>query len=156
MGSLQQGPEGQSIGPFAHEGLAGFSATEERYTRRPVDAYLIHRFLLDSVPKFISSYHAANDGRFNLKHDDDKGDHILVDDDYNITGVIDWEWAYAASKAVAFNCPVFLLPGTDFFEGTLGLGEDELGLRKALDDHESLEWESWREYALHHDRDDDS
>lgn len=99
---------------------------EECYTRRPVDAYLIHRFLLDSVPKFISSYHAVNDGRFNLKHDDDKCDHILVDDDYNITGVIDWEWAYAASKAVAFNCPVFLLPGTDFFKGTLGLGEDEL------------------------------
>lgn len=26
-----------------------------------------------------------------IKHADDKGDQILVDDNYNITGIIDWD-----------------------------------------------------------------
>lgn len=31
----------------------------------------------------------VNSGPFFLAHTDDKGDHILVDDDFQITGIID-------------------------------------------------------------------
>lgn len=66
---------------------------EEAYTERPVDAYLIHRFLLDLIPIVAP----PSDGDvFYLKHADDKGDHILVDEEYNITGIVDWECAHTA------------------------------------------------------------
>lgn len=66
---------------------------EECFTSRTIDAYLIHRFLLDSVSKEILCP-SRDDGRFYLRHADSKEDHILVDDEYNITGVVDCEWAH--------------------------------------------------------------
>ena len=165
----------------------------ECYATRPIDAFLIHRFLLESAPRILS-YRAFDDGNFYLKHADDKGDHILVDDSHNITGIVDWEWAHTDSKSVAFNSPVMLLPVAEFYGGVNDLGEDEryfaqlledkgsrdlagivrrgrilhlfnfccgydladwngfLGLfqslRKALDSHDDLDWNAWREKAM--------
>ncbi|KAL7894929.1 hypothetical protein HDV63DRAFT_396552 [Trichoderma sp. SZMC 28014] len=67
---------------------------EEMYSQDAVDAYLIHRYLIDLVPRVY------------LQHTDDKGDHILMDEHFNITGIIDWEWAYTASPAHAFHSPI--------------------------------------------------
>jgi hypothetical protein len=54
--------------------------------------------------------------KFYLKHVDDKGDYILVDEYFNITGIIDWEWAHTASPAYAFNSPIGFLPVADFYD----------------------------------------
>lgn len=97
----------------------------ECYAEREIDAFLIHCFLLDSASNILL-YHGLDDGRFYLKHADDKGDRILVYDDYNITGIVDWEWAHTDSKSAAFNSPVLLLPVADLYDGTNHLGEDEL------------------------------
>ncbi|RAK94383.1 hypothetical protein BO79DRAFT_223456 [Aspergillus costaricaensis CBS 115574] len=96
----------------------------ERYSGHEIDAFLVHRFLLDCIPKIIV-HHTFDDGRFYLRHADDKGDHILVDGDYNITGIVDWEWAHTDSKTEAFKSPVMLLPVSDFYDGVNTLGEDE-------------------------------
>ncbi|PYH38142.1 uncharacterized protein BO87DRAFT_326429, partial [Aspergillus neoniger CBS 115656] len=96
----------------------------ERYAGREIDAFLVHRFLLDCIPKIIEHY-TYDDGRFYLRHADDKGDHILVDGDYNITGIVDWEWAYTDSKTEAFKSPVMLLPVSDFYDGVNTLGGNE-------------------------------
>lgn len=61
----------------------------ECYNSNAIDAYLIHRFILDHV---IQSVTEKEQGPFFLKHMDDKGDHILVDDKFRIVGIIDWEW----------------------------------------------------------------
>lgn len=98
---------------------------EECYSHRVIDAFLIHRFLLDSA-SMILSCHGPDDKRFYLKHADDKGDHIHVDEDYNITGIVDWEWVHTDSKSVAFNSPVMRLPVAGFYDGANQLGEDEL------------------------------
>ncbi|KUL84327.1 hypothetical protein ZTR_06280 [Talaromyces verruculosus] len=90
---------------------------EECFTPQAIDAYLIHRFLLDSVPKDILSH--RDDGRFYLRHADNKGDHIFLDDDYDITGILDWEWAHTDTKSAAFNSPVMLLPVAEFYDGTI-------------------------------------
>lgn len=50
-----------------------------RDTTRAVDAFLVHRFLLDSVPYILSCY-KISDGRCYVRHADDKGDHLLDDD----------------------------------------------------------------------------
>ncbi|CAI7610892.1 unnamed protein product [Penicillium palitans] len=98
---------------------------QEYYVNHPVDAFLIHRFLLDTVPDIVLRNDLDN-GMFYLKHADEKGDQILVDNDFNITGIIDWEWAQTDSKSAAFNSPILLLPVADFYEGVDHIGEDEV------------------------------
>jgi hypothetical protein len=106
---------------------------QESYVNRPVDAFLIHRFLLENVPKIISR-NCLDDGMFYLKHADEKGDQILVDNDFNITGIIDWEWAQTDSKSAAFNSPIVLLPVADFYEGADHIGEDEVFFAECLEE----------------------
>jgi hypothetical protein len=61
---------------------------------------------------------------FFLKHMDDKGDHIFVEDN-NITGIIDWEWAQTLPANFAFNAPLFLVDIGAYYDGKDGLSEDE-------------------------------
>lgn len=159
-GSLAQ-PGSCVIGPFARESLTDYlgsrmkalgpflSTTEyfnshlqltldlisrqEAYVNRPVDAFLIHRFLKDRVPE-ICTMSDLDDGNFYLKHADEKGDQILVDDQYNITGIIDWEWAHTDSKSAAFNSPIVLLPVADFYAGVNGIGEEETVFAQFLEE----------------------
>ncbi|KAF8245486.1 hypothetical protein K440DRAFT_655556 [Wilcoxina mikolae CBS 423.85] len=101
-------------------------ANGELYSPWAVDAFLIHRFLLDLVPSFsMSSHDKEGHVNFYLRHVDDKGDHVMVDDDYNITGIIDWEWAYTAPAEEAFSSPMGLWDVSDFFEGVDGLSDRE-------------------------------
>ncbi|KAF6784150.1 hypothetical protein CSOJ01_15798 [Colletotrichum sojae] len=105
---------------------------DEMYSQRPVEAYLIHRFLLDLIPSVLPSP-VPDDQRYYLKHADDKGDHILVDQDFNITGIIDWEWAHTAPPSQAFNSPIGLLPVADFYGGANNLGDDEVDFARLLE-----------------------
>ncbi|KAL4886639.1 hypothetical protein BJY04DRAFT_213398 [Aspergillus karnatakaensis] len=162
MGSLDQ-PGTNHVGPFAREALTDYHQSRmqpigpftspykyllasiqltldlivrgESYASRPIDAYLVHRFLLDSVPQILSHY-ASEDGHFYLKHADDKGDHVLVDNEYNITGIIDWEWAHTDSKSVAFNSPILLLPVAEFYAGSFQPGKEEQEFAQILDGKE--------------------
>ncbi|KAL3468070.1 hypothetical protein BJX64DRAFT_282954 [Aspergillus heterothallicus] len=123
MGSLDE-PGPDHVGPFARESLTEYINSQmiplgpytdlrdyhhssiefilrlimngESYAGREVDAFLVHRFLLNCVAKVLLQYR-LDDGGFYLRHADDKGDHILVDTDFNITGIEAWRNA-AASK----------------------------------------------------------
>lgn len=79
-----------------------------------VDTYLVHRYLPDMMPLLPGT----SDKKFYLRHPDDAGFHIMVDDDFNITGIIDWEWAQTALSAVAFSSPSWLWDVGDFFDGS--------------------------------------
>lgn len=79
-------------------------AAGELYSPWAVDTYLVRRCLLDIVPLLPG----INDGNFCPRHPDDAGFHIVVDDEFNITGIIDWEWASTAPKALAFSSPFCL------------------------------------------------
>ena len=160
MGSLDQ-PGTSHVGPFSRESLtdfydskmhalgpfvsyeeyihAGLRLTldlimrEEIYTTRAVDAFLVHRFLIDCIPHILS-HHKTSDGQFYLRHADDKGDHLLVDDDCNITGIVDWEWAHTDPKSRAFISPLMLLPVKDFYDGVNDTGDDELMFARFLEE----------------------
>jgi len=101
------------------------------YTQRPVDAYLIHRFLTDLVPTITPA--STGDIKFYLKHADDKGDHIVVDDDFNVIGIIDWEWAHTAPPEHAFNSPVGFLPVSEFYGGNTTIGGGEAVFAELLE-----------------------
>jgi hypothetical protein len=66
------------------------------------------------------------DRPFLPKHFEDKGDHILIDEQYNITGIIDWEFASTESKNLAFSAPCMMWPVGDFYDGKNDLSQDEL------------------------------
>jgi aminoglycoside phosphotransferase (APT) family kinase protein len=106
---------------------------QECYTPRAVDAYLIHRYLLDCIPAILSQ-HTHDDGYFYLKHADEKGDHILIDSSLNITSIIDWEWAHTAPKSSAFKSPIVLLSVSDFYAGINTLGDDEAIFAQLLEE----------------------
>lgn len=83
-------------------------ADGQLYTEYPIEAYLVYRFLKDNVAQLVSSpppdeKQQTAEERFYLKHVDDKGDHILVDKQLNITGIIDWQMARIVPPHEAFG-----------------------------------------------------
>ncbi|KAG1848298.1 hypothetical protein DFJ58DRAFT_705076 [Suillus subalutaceus] len=97
----------------------------------PVTSYLIYRTLLDAYPRILPA-ETMNGEIFCLRHQDDKGDHILVNDQLDILGIIDWEWSKVVAKSFAFAAPIMLLP-LAFDEGSDLLSQDEEELAKIFD-----------------------
>jgi hypothetical protein len=61
----------------------------------PVNAYLVFCFLRKQAQAVhLHDFEGAFErGPFFWKHTDDKGDHILMDHNFHITGIIDWTFA---------------------------------------------------------------
>lgn len=124
---------GGSLGPF-HSSLEAARVVIESYLAMiasgeiaatyPVDVYLVHRFRLDILNKFGKEI--LSEGKFFLKHPDDKGDHILINKAYDIVGIIDWEWCHTVSKEDAFSSPCMMWPVAKFYDGSNELSNDEL------------------------------
>ncbi|CAI7625998.1 unnamed protein product [Penicillium bialowiezense] len=159
MGSLDETGSGIAIGPFAKESLANFGkfglemlgpfssleefyhayielilnwiVQQEAYANHPVDAFLIHRYLLENIQRILPDA-TLDDGKFYLKHADEKGDQILVDEQFRITGIIDWEWAHTGPKSAVFNSPIVLLPLDQFYNGGNCLGDEEIAFAHLL------------------------
>jgi hypothetical protein len=87
------------------------------------DVRLAHQLRLDVVDRL---WQGQQRERFYLKHPDDKGDHILVDDSFTIVGIIDREWAQTVSKEEAFSLPCMMWPVARFYEGSNELSDDEI------------------------------
>ncbi|KAI0848966.1 hypothetical protein F5Y00DRAFT_253168 [Daldinia vernicosa] len=123
------------LGPF-HSSLEGADALIGLYLAMiasgeieatyPIDVFLMHRFRLDLLNDI--GKHAPSGGPFFLKHPDDKGDHILVNEDFDIVGMIDWEWCQIVSKDNAFSSPCMMWPVAKFYAGSNELAEEELRL----------------------------
>jgi hypothetical protein len=94
-------------------------------TSLTVDNYLAFRWRLSALPALLSSSD-ANEGPFYLKHFDDKGDHILVDENFDITGIIDWEFASAEAKNLAFSSPCMMWPVRQYCDGSNNLSDEEI------------------------------
>lgn len=53
---------------------------------------------------------------------------------FNITGIVDWEWAHTAPKSTAFKSPLALLPVGLFHSGDNTVGDEELDFAGFFDD----------------------
>lgn len=129
---VMQGNKTQ-VGPFAQllcfetseKALGPFSTLEAAYTaliRQQLHTLATHEISSLPVDNYLTLLWRLT---FYLKHYDDKGDHILVDDQYNITGLIDWEFASAEAKELAFSSPCMMWPVGNFYDGSNSLAEDE-------------------------------
>ncbi|KAF8250491.1 hypothetical protein K440DRAFT_640061 [Wilcoxina mikolae CBS 423.85] len=70
--------------------------------------------------------------QFYLKHVDDKGNHLLVDDELNVVGIIDWQFARVAPFAEAFGPSLVTADMGSMYGGKYGLSEDDLLLSELL------------------------
>lgn len=100
-----------------------------------VKAYLIFKYLRQlAIPGRWNAFEEDLDnGPFFLKHMDDKGDHhILVDDDNNITGVIDWTFARVVPAFEAFGPSPLAADLDDLFTGKARRSPMDMVLTEAL------------------------
>ncbi|KAG6284997.1 hypothetical protein E4U46_006330 [Claviceps purpurea] len=142
--TFRSGDGGMPLGPFRSSEEA-FRAIVEANMRMTVageigsaenvlDLLLAYRFRLDVLDKVSGQTATAEKGseQFFLKHADDKGDHILVNDDFNIVGIIDWEWCQTAPREQAFSSPCMMWPISAFYNGSNELTEEELLLARVF------------------------
>ena len=125
------------LGPFSSS-LEGSQAILDSYLAMiasgevdsygQTDIYLTHKFCRDNVGTLWVDDAVSSGNEFFLKHPDDKGDHILVNDSFDIVGIIDWEWTQTVSKAEAFCSPCMMWPLLEFYDGSNELTTDELRL----------------------------
>ncbi|KAH0522736.1 hypothetical protein TsFJ059_006534 [Trichoderma semiorbis] len=129
-------------GPF-HNSAAYYTAFAEQYleliadgqvyTEFPVDAYLVYRFLKDNVSQLVEQGGEAKyPEKFFLKHVDDKGDHLLVDDDLHITGIIGWQMARVVPPREAFGPSLVTADMNALWTGKFSLSNDDVALTDAL------------------------
>ncbi|KZW02732.1 hypothetical protein EXIGLDRAFT_759449 [Exidia glandulosa HHB12029] len=142
------------------------------FARNSLDAYLAALFFREHVQLVYSGDPAdGDDGRkFFLRHTDDKGDHIILDDDQNIIGVVGVQLRVAQCPSA---CSILREMGRDdlatlvergrphwFFEQCFRCDwtsnrfsvEFVPALLQSL--NKNLTWDEWKEQALHTYRDD--
>jgi aminoglycoside phosphotransferase (APT) family kinase protein len=88
------------------------------YTNFPVEAYLIYSYLKEKVDQLCPTTASEH---FFLKHIDDKGDHLMVDENMNIVGVIDWQMARIAPAVEAFGPSLVTADMNALCQGKYGL-----------------------------------
>ncbi|KAI6383212.1 hypothetical protein MCOR25_000133 [Pyricularia grisea] len=118
---------------FAEQYLA-LIADGQLYTEYPVDAYLAYRFLKDNAAQLAeekNDLHQAEE-KFYLKHVDDKGDHLLVDDDFNITGIIDWGMARVVPFNEAFSPSLVTADMSSLCNGGGSLSDYDVALARVM------------------------
>ncbi|KAI0458039.1 hypothetical protein F5B21DRAFT_461072 [Xylaria acuta] len=109
-------------------------ADGQLFSNYSVDAYLMFKFLEEQVKegRWLKKWQDLHSGPFFLKHMDDKGDHILVDDDFQITGIIDWTFARTVPAYEAFGPSLMSANTTDLFNGSPGLSEEDKALSQEM------------------------
>jgi hypothetical protein len=73
-----------------------------------------------------------SEDKFFLKHVDDKGDHLMVDEDLNITGIIDWQMARIVPRREAFALSLVSADMRALCGGDVSLSTKDLELSNAL------------------------
>lgn len=95
----------------------------------PLEAFLFYHFLRENKDSLTKP---DLPGQFFLKHVDDKGDHLLIDDEYNITGIIDWQFARIVPAAEAFGPSYVTADLASLYSSSSGLSADDRLLADAL------------------------
>ena len=97
----------------------------------PLEAFLFYHFLRQNTDALVAS---DIPGQFFLKHVDDKGDHLLVDAEFNITGIIDWQFARAVPAAEAFGPSYVTADLPSLYSSNTSVTDDDRLLAKSLKD----------------------
>ncbi|WVF70965.1 hypothetical protein IAT40_005761 [Kwoniella sp. CBS 6097] len=99
----------------------------------PIDVYLWHLELEELISH--SEVLAKEPDAVYIKHDDDKGDIFLFDDQKQLVGILDWEWAFATTKGEAFCSPEIFYNLMNFWGGRDVMSPEEDLLIAAYEKH---------------------
>ncbi|KAI9899625.1 hypothetical protein N3K66_006086 [Trichothecium roseum] len=113
-------------------------ADGQLYPEHAKEAFLFYKLLKEKVAPVLARDDEAG-GEFFLKHVDDRGDHILVDEDYNIAAIIDWEFARFVGVCEAFGPSAFTADLSKVYRATVGLSRDDELLARCLEEKGSAE-----------------
>lgn len=103
-------------------------ADGQLHSEFPKEAFLLYHLLASrAAPAMRNDLEG-----FFLKHVDDKGDHILVDEAFDITAVIDWQFARFVLACEAFGPSLFTAKLNDLYGGSEGLTDNNLLLADIL------------------------
>ncbi|GJC87613.1 hypothetical protein ColLi_10451 [Colletotrichum liriopes] len=97
------------------------------YPQFPIEAYLVYRFL-----KRKASELSDDENVFFLRHVDDKGDHLMVDEEFNIIGIIDWQMARVVPRREAFALSLISADMKALYDGKVSLSAKDIALADAL------------------------
>ncbi|KAH8650496.1 hypothetical protein BGZ60DRAFT_520348 [Tricladium varicosporioides] len=106
-------------------------ADGQEYFQYPKEAYLFFRALRDQAVAKLAAREKSS--TFYLKHVDDKGDHLLVDEDYNITGIIDWQFARTVPACEAFGPSLVTASLNKLYSKNSGLTDDDIFLAQQFE-----------------------
>ncbi|KAI8632816.1 hypothetical protein F5Y19DRAFT_462610 [Xylariaceae sp. FL1651] len=115
--------------PWVSATYLALIANGQLYSQFPVKAYLVYRFLQDNVSQLSDP-----EDKFFLKHIDDKGDHLMVDEDLDLIGIIDWQMARVVPRREAFALSLVSADMGAFYNGDVLLGTKDIALDDALRD----------------------
>ncbi|ATY59924.1 kinase-like domain [Cordyceps militaris] len=107
-------------------------ADRQLYTEYPIKAYLVYRFLKDNIAQLIPPDEGSAPEQFFIKHVDDVGDHLLVDADLNITGIINWQMARVVPRREAFGLSLLTASTGNLYGGQVSLGNDDIAFADAM------------------------
>nr|XP_031863144.1 uncharacterized protein CI109_001623 [Kwoniella shandongensis]KAA5530216.1 hypothetical protein CI109_001623 [Kwoniella shandongensis] len=134
VGSLHTRPDGMiSVGPLIDRRPpflqpphfhGPFDTAKQRYLaiidlrleqtlrgeRYPPSLELLHYLILLDLRTYLNDHcPELEEGPWYIKHNDENGNHVMMEKDGTINGVIDWEWTYITCKAEAFAAPSCML-----------------------------------------------
>ncbi|KAF7553228.1 hypothetical protein G7046_g7153 [Stylonectria norvegica] len=119
-------------------------ADKQLYTEYPVDAYLVYRFLKDNAAQLVPDEDTESmPQQFFLKHVDDKGDHLLVNDKLEVTGIIDWQMARVVPRREAFGPSLVTADMRALCGGQASLCADDHALAVEMKKRGSPELAAW-------------
>ncbi|TQS33948.1 hypothetical protein Golomagni_05692 [Golovinomyces magnicellulatus] len=113
---------------------ANLIADGQIFTQFPADAYLMFKYMAQQSKSgsWFQHWQELNSGQFFLKHMDDKGDHIMVDKNHHIVGIIDWTFARVVPAYEAFGPSLVSADNNDLFSGRHGISSEDAILGKAM------------------------
>lgn len=112
-------------------------ADGQLHHKYPAEAFAFYKLLQTKIPRLLDQ---EREGAFYLKHVDDKGDHIFVDDEFNVVGLIDWQFACIVPAREALGPSLLTADLDDLYSRRSGLSEGDLELAGILrGGHEGLD-----------------
>lgn len=119
---------------FVEQNMA-LIADNQLFTSYPVNAYLVFTFLKCQI-QYLAAKPNPNSvdstEQFYIKHVDDKGDHLMVDDDLNIVGIIHWQMARVVPDSEAFGPSLVTARMGDIYDGLSSLTIHDYTLARFL------------------------
>ena len=118
---------------FVEQNMA-LIADGQLFTAFPVNAYLVFLFLKSQFQELAPkpNCNIETGEQFYIKHVDDKGDHLMVDDELNIVGIIDWQMARVVPASEAFGPSLVTAEMSDIYNGLSSLTTHDRALARFL------------------------